>query len=587
MSASKSLIKSLTRCERSRLIVNKYTNEPITVGCGTCPACLNSQTSSKSFRCNIQQAQSKYCFFLTLTYATEHIPKARVALCEEEDPERFLCDSDFEDNPLGSYYQFTSVPRKHSKINYHDECFALRFYSKPWYIESLKSKIDLSAGGKYPQYSGMLPYLNYADLQYFNKRLRRYLNVKSNLYEQIHTFSIGEYGPVHYRPHYHILLFFDSPRVAENLRHAISKAWSYGNFDLESVTSTATSYVASYVNSIVGMPYIYKSFKRVKPFSRFSVHFAQKPFEEAFEDPVRRESAFLDGLCFNVSGKFTQVRPWRSCLSRFYPRFLGHDCFVDYKDIDIIISFSRVKSYFARKGYIWIDDLSPMEICNLIFKDYTSLETAKVIPPRFLYIIYDAARLSQHTIVTHEKAVDSIYRLYNSYLNFCQNWLKSSDYDFNYYYIALSALDSIDSFYSKFNYKNLINNIQSFSEYITLYPDDDNALRLFYPLSDERFLRNCSDKLSPLISEIRISEHMKMLNNMKHKKLNDANDIFNNDPSISVDSLHSHSLKPAVFPVMGVTGGQCPPNLNLTMKKSIPEHNPADRQPVQLSIDLI
>jgi hypothetical protein len=42
-----------------------------------------------------------------------------------------------------------------------------------------------------------------ADVQNYIKRLRKYLYKQLGSYETLHFYAVGEYGPVHFRPHYH------------------------------------------------------------------------------------------------------------------------------------------------------------------------------------------------------------------------------------------------------------------------------------------------------------------------------------------------------------------------------------------------
>ena len=53
----------------------------------------------------------------------------------------------------------------------------------------------------------LIPFLNYVDVQNYIKRLRKHLKTALGSYETLHFYAVGEYGPVHFRPHYHILLF--------------------------------------------------------------------------------------------------------------------------------------------------------------------------------------------------------------------------------------------------------------------------------------------------------------------------------------------------------------------------------------------
>ena len=67
-------------------------------------------------------------------------------------------------------------------------------------------------------------------------------------------YAVGEYGPVHFRPHYHLLLFTNSEKVSEVLRYCHDKSWKLGRSDFQRSAGGAGSYVASYVNCLCASP---------------------------------------------------------------------------------------------------------------------------------------------------------------------------------------------------------------------------------------------------------------------------------------------------------------------------------------------
>ena len=63
------------RCEHPRIIQNKYTGEPVYVECGVCPHCLISRSDAKRNLCDYEKWNRKYCYFVTLTYNSQYVPK--------------------------------------------------------------------------------------------------------------------------------------------------------------------------------------------------------------------------------------------------------------------------------------------------------------------------------------------------------------------------------------------------------------------------------------------------------------------------------------------------------------------------------
>ena len=63
------------RCEHPRIIKNKYTGDPVYIECGTCPHCLISRSDAKRNLCDYEKSNRKYCYFVTLTYNSQYVPK--------------------------------------------------------------------------------------------------------------------------------------------------------------------------------------------------------------------------------------------------------------------------------------------------------------------------------------------------------------------------------------------------------------------------------------------------------------------------------------------------------------------------------
>lgn len=63
-----------------------------------------------------------------------------------------------------------------------------------------------------PYGNGTFALLYYRDAQLFIKRLRKYID--KYFHEKIRYYIIGEYGTSSLRPHWHLLLFFDSSALA-------------------------------------------------------------------------------------------------------------------------------------------------------------------------------------------------------------------------------------------------------------------------------------------------------------------------------------------------------------------------------------
>lgn len=93
-----------------------------------------------------------------------------------------------------------------------------------------------------PFSSADLPELRKRDCQLFMKRLR-----KENS-RQLRYYTVGEYGTVTFRPHYHSILFnLDLQLVSQ-----LPKIWSLGHVHVGDVKTASIHYVTKYVINRVG-----------------------------------------------------------------------------------------------------------------------------------------------------------------------------------------------------------------------------------------------------------------------------------------------------------------------------------------------
>lgn len=526
------LRKYLSVCEKPVYIKNKYTQEMIAVGCGSCPSCLLKKSDSRTYKCNIQQSLSKYCYFITLTYSTEYIPLARIDLMKD------LYPSDpaiIEGSDSETFHEFRIIPR--GTINGYkfqdEEDYYYRFHSTQEYIANLKQKINLSVNGYYSDKEGLVSYLNYSDVQLFKKRLRKNLSKILGSYENIHIYVVGEYGPIHFRPHYHLLLFFDSDKISQNIQGCISNSWRFGRVDCELARKGASSYVASYVNTSSSLPYLYRACPKARTFSRFSNHFAQGYFEEAFKDSTKRESCFLNGIGVQIGSRYVTIMPWKSVTDRFYPRF-SRLCegFVE-TSMRFIRSIREADKYLSSHGYFVTEEPRYKQLYDLILYYH---EHNYYIPDCIVNIIINT-RVNQFLFTDKEYTLSALARMYYKYDTFVINYLSSDRYDSDYYSTTLNALIEIEQFYKKQSLKQLNQFYEYQSEYYNESNDNLYTYRYFYDLSDSSKKSLVAESITgddDIVKAIRTNQHMRLLNSVKHKKLNDKNGYFVKDESWGV-----------------------------------------------------
>ena len=278
MKFSPDLLKAADHCQYRSFITNHYTCARIAVDCGQCDYCIHKRAKKASMRVKTAGSAFKYSYFVTLTYDNEHIPlfNCKVLHSEYEDVVGISGDIHFGDEyhkfiPVSEYQCNDNSALRHiffeqvqgtvpfdreikEYIPVRDNWFlsmdAIRsFISKTQAVD----KTDYPASTQYGR-DNLIPFLNYVDVQNYIERLRKHLFLELGSYESLHFYAVGEYGPVHFRPHYHLLLFTNSKKVAEVLRYCPGKSWTLGRSDFQRAAGGASSYVASYVNSLSAAP---------------------------------------------------------------------------------------------------------------------------------------------------------------------------------------------------------------------------------------------------------------------------------------------------------------------------------------------
>ena len=311
----------LYSCFNPKVVHNVYTGEDIVTRCGKCPACLNIKASQWVSRLDMESQYHRYVLFTTLTYDDLHVPQI-VRLRKDQYPNAAYYNADNDE-----------------LIDCRD--INVTFTKKDWnYISDSK----------------VLNVLDKQDVVLFFKRLRYYFNEKEKG-SKLRYYITGEYGPRTYRPHLHLLLFYDSEKVHASITELLSKSWSYGDvYDPHLVTGSAADYCASYINSFASLPKIYLH-RSISPFCLFSKQIGLPACETSRE---RLCEIFLRGIDkFTVrslkSFQFEDVSYWRSLSDRLYPR-LSRFVLISHSDrVKIYRCIQRIyescsEEFFSKKN---------------------------------------------------------------------------------------------------------------------------------------------------------------------------------------------------------------------------------------------
>ena len=452
MKFSPELLKATDHCQYRSFITNRYTGARIAVDCGQCDYCIHKRAQKASMRVKTAGSAFKYSYFVTLTYDNEHIPlfNCKVLHSEYEDVLGVSGDIHFGDEyhkyiPVSEYQCDDNSSLRHiffeqvqGTVPFDREIKEYIPVADNWFLsmDAIRSfigktqavdKTDYPASEQYGR-DNLIPFLNYVDVQNYIKRLRKYLFQQLGSYETLHFYAVGEYGPVHFRPHYHLLLFTNSEKVAEVLRYCHSKSWKLGRSDFQRAAGGAASYVASYVNSLSAAPLLYRSCRSFKPRSRASVGFFEKgcDFVEN-EDPYaqieQKIDSVVNGRVYNFNGVSVRSTPPMSYIRTLLPRFSSARNDDSTAIARILRAVHRTPQRIARFGFI---DYRQDSILSLVRTYYQYLKANHILTDDDKIILHASRCLTRFcnssSDVDIESFINKLYRLFLYVFKFFRNW---------------------------------------------------------------------------------------------------------------------------------------------------------------------
>lgn len=449
---SPDLLKAADHCQHRSFITNRYTGQRIAADCGQCDYCIHKRAQKASMRVKTAGSAFKYSYFVTLTYDNEHIPlmNCEVLHSEYEDAlsisgdkvfgyERhsYIPVSDYqpEDSSLLRHIFFTQVQ---GTVPFDREIKEYVPVKDNWFlsmdaIRSFIQKTQSVNNSVYPAaerygLGNLIPFLNYVDVQNYIKRLRKYLYQILGSYETLHFYAVGEYGPFHFRPHYHILLFTNSKEVSEVLRQCHGKSWKLGRSDFQIARGGASSYVASYVNSLSSAPLLYRSCRAFKPRQRASLGFFEKgevfeECEDVYHAIEQKIDSVVNGRIYNFNGISVKSTPPMSYIRTLLPRFSS----ARYDDAvaiaRIIRAVADAPKRIARFGIIDYDSDS---ILSIVRAYYQYLTLNHHLTDEDEIILHNARCLTRlcnsSSDVDIESYINKLYRLFLYVSKFLRNW---------------------------------------------------------------------------------------------------------------------------------------------------------------------
>ena len=556
MKFSPDLFKAVDHCQHRTFITNKFTGARIAVDCGQCDYCIHKKAQKASMRVKTAGSAFKYSYFVTLTYDNDHIPlmNCKVLHSEYEDVVGISGDIHFGDEyhyyvPVSEYQCDDNSALRHiffeqvqGTVPYDRELKEHVAVKDNWFLsmDAIRSfisktqavdKTDYPASSQYGR-DNLIPFLNYVDVQNYIKRLRKYLFQQLGSYESLHFYAVGEYGPVHFRPHFHLLLFTNSYQVAKVLRQCHDKSWKFGRSDFQRSAGGSASYVSSYVNSLSSAPLLYRSCRAFKPRSRASIGFFEKgcDFVEN-DDPYaqieQKIDSVVNGRCYNFNGVSVRSTPPMSYIRTLLPRFSSARNDDGVAIARILRAVHSTPKRIARFGFVSYRQDS---VLSLVRVYYQYLQVNSILSDDDKIILHSARCLTRFgnrsSDVDIESYINKLYRLFLYVYKFFRNWhLPEFGSDLSAYsgrimFILKTGIE----YETKQNYESLRDafNIRSAN------PDISDCMFVLPANGQERdVLSDVSCETVQLLEQLRYRSATFCRDMIKHKKLNDANNIFN------------------------------------------------------------
>lgn len=556
MKFSPDLFKAVDHCQHRSFITNKYTGARIAVDCGQCDYCIHKRAKKASMRVKTAGSAFKYSYFVTLTYDNEHVPLFKCDVLDNVyddvlnesgdlhfgyEKHSFIPVSEYScaDPSQLRHIFFTQVQgtvpfnRTSSKYEEVKDNWFLSMDAIRSFIAKTKTDSPYGENGRLSDRYGdnLIPFLNYVDVQNYIKRLRKHLFQSLGSYETLHFYAVGEYGPVHFRPHYHLLLFTNSEKVAEVLRHCHDKSWKLGRSDFQRSAGGACSYVASYVNSLCSAPLLYRSCRSFRPRSRASIGFFEKgcTFVED-EDPYaqieKKIDSVVNGRIYNFNGVSVRSTPPLSYIRSLLPRFSSARNDDAASIARILCAVHRTPQRIARFGIIYYKD----SVLSLVNAYYEYLKVNSILTDDDKIILHASRCLTRFvncsSDVDIKSYIDKLYRLFLYVYKFFRNWhLPSFGSDVSAYsgrimFILKTGIE----YEKKKDYENLRDAFGLRSEYPFI---SDCMFALPQNGCETDVLSDLSRETVQLLEQLRYRSSTFCRDMIKHKKLNDANNIFN------------------------------------------------------------
>lgn len=535
----------LSECLHPVKILNKYTNDIIYTPCGHCYSCLKNKSNRDTALAMNIASNFKYCYFVWLSYEDQYLPYIELKSVDSLDDDR-------------SNYFFSSVNRnlRIPVSNGKDRIIEDPLFEFTHSMTSSEYKdIVVKSHGRYdflrkrvvyPRFEdcdNYIPYCNTSDCQKFLKRLRFHSKNKYN--EEIRFYGVSEYGPRTYRPHWHLLLFFNSDKLSSVIQQLVSESWSYGRTTCELSRGGSASYVASYVNSNVCLPSLYLQHKEIRARSFHSKGYGDNhvfPTQATIHELDKMSSILLNGESFTVNGKAKQIYPSRAYKRTVFPRFSNLVCKSAHSSAFLFSAAFFAPERLIRFGYLDVTydkSVSPVsELVHAYTDFFLDFEDKGFVHSDDELIVtsvrLDAPNRKYWHCLTYDQIYSKFYRLFNMVIRSARFWNLFPYVDLYRRGIIYKLMDASDSYWNEYARRRL-------HDYFEFLENCDEKKRsfLFHRTTSHEIFNSTEDNkrdysYDPVLSqeflnELTANNRKACVDKVKHKEFNDLSGLLLNN----------------------------------------------------------
>lgn len=534
----------LSECLHPVKVFNKYTNDVVYAPCGHCYSCLKNKSNRDTALAMNIASNFKYCYFVWLSYEDQYLPYMELKSVDSLDDIRsnYLFssvnrglripvangkDRIIEDSPFEFTHSMTSseyqdvVVKSHGRYDFLRKCVV------------------------YPRFEdcdNRIPYCNTSDCQKFLKRLRFHSKNKYN--EEIRFYGVSEYGPRTYRPHWHLLLFFNSDELSSVIQQLVSESWSYGRSTCELSRGGSASYVASYVNSNVCLPSLYLQHKEIRARSLHSKGYGNNhvfPTQASLHELDKMSSILLNGESIAFNGKAKQIYPSRSYKYTVFPKFSNLICKSTHSSAYLFSAAFFAPERLVRLGYLDITydkSISPVSELTHAYTDFFLDRQDKGFVHSDDELIVATVRLDAPNrkywhCLTYDQIYSKFYRLFNTVIRSARFWNLFGYVDVYRRGPIYTLMEASDSYWNEFAKRQL----HDYYEFLENCSDKQRSFLFSRSVYNE--VKNSTKEVKKVYSydyelsdkflkELTADNRKACVDKVKHKEFNDLSGLLLN-----------------------------------------------------------